>query len=180
MSDPKRERAEKAPDTDYEVGYKKPPKEHRWKDGEGGWPKGKRRPRKAPPSELERVFGRKTHVTIAGQRVEVTATVAIMMRLQAKAAEGDLKSIAEYLKWEQRYAERIHGAGGPVEDEATKEQRLLLAKRFSAFHEGVWELVQMGVLTIAEDGKTIVPDWLRKACVGRGLPTTPRILPRKI
>ena len=179
MSDPKRKPAKKAPKADYEVGYKKPPKATQWKDGEGGWPKGKKRARKPPPSELERVFGRKTHVTIAGQRVEVTATAAILMRLQAKAAEGDLKAMAEYLKWDLRYRERIHGAMGPVEEEATKEQRLVFAKRFAAFHAGVWELVQMGVVTLAEDGKTIVPDWLRKACVGRGLPITPRVLPKK-
>lgn len=78
--------------SDYKVGYKKPPKEHRFKKGQSGNPNG--RPRKAPAQPRDdspaAVLKRADERTIPVNGSEYTPFALEVMALQAKAAKGDV------------------------------------------------------------------------------------------
>ncbi|MFP5328548.1 MAG: DUF5681 domain-containing protein [Alphaproteobacteria bacterium] len=78
--------------SDYEVGYKKPPKKHRFKKGQSGNPNG--RPRKTPPQPRDdspaAVLKRADERTIPVNGSEYTPFALEVMALQAKAAKGDV------------------------------------------------------------------------------------------
>ncbi|MDB5448028.1 MAG: hypothetical protein JWQ97_3345 [Phenylobacterium sp.] len=127
MKKPKR-----TPTGDYEVGYGKTPLHSRFKPGQGGWPKGKKRRRSAPLSELEAVFGRKSTITVDGKKISVTAGQAMLFLLQQKAMGGDLKSIEAYLKYEDRYlAARRELLGEDADPAIIEQKRQLSAKLVS-------------------------------------------------
>ena len=83
----------------YPVGYGRPPRQHRFRPGQSGNPKG--RPRKKGPrnmtNELEDAFfdalERKVDVRINGKLRRMTTVQAIVMRLVVRAADGDFRAI---------------------------------------------------------------------------------------
>ena len=78
---------------DYKVGPGRPPKEHQWKPGQSGNPKGaKRRPRSLIPElkeEFERVFSQKLKVTQGDRQRLISRWVAGLEQLSIQYAKGD-------------------------------------------------------------------------------------------
>jgi Family of unknown function (DUF5681) len=78
---------------EYRVGPGRPPKEHRWKPGQSGNPKGaKRKKRSLIPElkeEFERVFGQKLKVTQGDQQRLISRWVAGLEQLSIQFAKGD-------------------------------------------------------------------------------------------
>jgi len=83
------ERKERRPGDPYEVGFGKPPKRTRFKQGRSGNPKG--RPRKKPDlySELTKVLRENVTITVDGQQEKVTVQQALLRRLRDQALRGE-------------------------------------------------------------------------------------------
>ena len=78
---------------EYKVGPGRPPKEHQWKPGQSGNPKGaKRKTRSLIPElkeEFERVFSQKLKVTQGDRQRFITRWVAGLEQLSIQYAKGD-------------------------------------------------------------------------------------------
>ena len=81
------------PEEEYKVGPGRPPKDHQWKPGESGNPKGaKRKKRSLIPElkeEFERVFSQKLKVTQGDRQRFITRWVAGLEQLSIQFAKGD-------------------------------------------------------------------------------------------
>ena len=80
-------------DEEYDVGYGKPPKEHRFKPGSSGNPKGRPRGAKNMTTLAREIGSEKVTVTEGGKRRRVPKSVAMVMALFQKAMKGDVRAI---------------------------------------------------------------------------------------
>lgn len=85
--------------SDYEVGYCKPPQDTRWQPGESGNPKGKPKAPDNFQSIFEDVFFSSETATINGKKRTIPALYAIFMRLKKSAFESDPKAIKQILDY---------------------------------------------------------------------------------
>ena len=94
---------------DYEIGYRRPPRETRFKKGQSGNPKGRR---KKKPASFEEVLGEALNeritVVIKGQARSLTMKELIVEQLGERAAKGDRLALATLLK----LREYVEGSGG--------------------------------------------------------------------
>jgi len=74
---------------DYEVGYKKPPKEHQFKPGDRAHPGGRPRGSTKSADPVDRVLGRTMTVTEGGKRRKVPASEALLMKTLDLAFKED-------------------------------------------------------------------------------------------
>jgi hypothetical protein len=77
-------------DDDGPVGYKRPPKAHRWKKGQTGNPRRKHPPQVTNPAELiDRLLLEKVEITENGISRWATKLEAILLQLWRKELEGN-------------------------------------------------------------------------------------------
>jgi hypothetical protein len=88
----------KSDDSDYSVGYGKPPRQTQFKPGQSGNPKG--RPKKATTfrDEIERELRSTIVVVEDGKRRRITKCSAIAKRHMHQAMNGNVKSLELMLK----------------------------------------------------------------------------------
>ena len=110
---------EKTPD-DYEVGYRKPPKNTRFQKGMSGNPRG--RPKKALDLDAELLRQAKSLVTISenGRKIRVSKHDVVMRQLLLKAMTGDIPALKTYLGYYQQTVERAALAAQPQCNESKK------------------------------------------------------------
>jgi hypothetical protein len=91
-----------APKDDYEVGYKRPPKHTRWKPGQSGNPKRKRKNVLAGVvSMIDRKFRERIDIIENGVPRQATTLEAILLRLLAKEMSGSKRASAVRLKFQE-------------------------------------------------------------------------------
>jgi hypothetical protein len=78
--------------TDYEVGWGRPPKSTRFKPGQSGNPKGRRRDKKEQTAMLREALEQKLSVEIGGEKRTITALEALFKQVLKSALKGDLKA----------------------------------------------------------------------------------------
>lgn len=100
----------------YEVGYGKPPKNSRFKKGQSGNPKGRRKRVKNFKTELQQVLSSRVTVTADGKPKSVSTVEAALMRLREKALKGDPRELSILLT----YAEENSNAS----ENASRERHL--------------------------------------------------------
>ncbi|WP_052261272.1 DUF5681 domain-containing protein [Ruegeria sp. ANG-S4] len=83
---------------EYEVGYRKPPKEHRFEKGRSGNPKGRPKGAKGVNASLKRELGAKITVREGNREMRISKAEAIAKRLTAGALKGDTKLLTALLK----------------------------------------------------------------------------------
>ena len=84
---------------DYEVGYRKPPADKRWKPGQSGNPSGKRKSQdQGFTAELMAALAEPVQVTIDGKTIVLTAKEVIVKKLIAESAKGNKRAF-KVLTW---------------------------------------------------------------------------------
>jgi hypothetical protein len=89
---------------EYPVGYKKPPKQHQYKPGQSGNPRG--RPRSEPRNPatlLDEMLDESLYVTIDGRRKKVSRREAIALKYITEALAGDEKAMRFILTRKNNY-----------------------------------------------------------------------------
>lgn len=124
----------KRPDEDYEVGRGKPPKQHRFKPGRSGNPRGRPHGRHQEPP-YDAVLGRQVAIRDNGVVRRVSAAEAFLLQLAKRGMEGDPVAARAAIKAMEDL--RRHGLV------STKEQTLIC-----------WQIVDPGsVIGALEDLK---------------------------
>jgi hypothetical protein len=89
--------------TEAEIGYKRPPLQTRFKEGQSGNPSGKKKPKPlAQEDDCKVVLSQPVTMTLQGKRVRVTARRALHHKMVVMAMDGDLRAMVLLLKLEAR------------------------------------------------------------------------------
>ncbi|WP_213736239.1 DUF5681 domain-containing protein [Bradyrhizobium sp. dw_411] len=78
--------------TDYEVGWGRPPKSTRFKPGQSGNPKGRRREKKDQNAMLKEALEQKLTIEIGGKKRTITALEALFKQVLKSGLKGDLRA----------------------------------------------------------------------------------------
>lgn len=101
---------------EYEVGYRKPPKNTRWKKGQSGNPNGRPKKARGLKTDLRAELVSKMEIKMNGQVVSGTRQQLMLRTLSARAASGDVRATRILL-------DLVMQVFGP-EDHGTSEKRL--------------------------------------------------------
>lgn len=85
-------------DSDYHVGYKRPPKHTRFRKGQSGNSKGRPKTSESFGRLARRALGEKVVIRENGERRTITKLQAALKQLTNKAAAGDPRAIREIIK----------------------------------------------------------------------------------
>lgn len=75
---------------DYEIGYKKPPRDTQFKKGESGNPKGRPKGRKSSADHMRAILNKKITVREGDKILRITSIEALVQTLMNRALKGDL------------------------------------------------------------------------------------------
>jgi hypothetical protein len=103
-------------DEPYRVGYGKPPKHTRFRPGQSGNPRGRRKGARGLKTDLAAALGERQTIQVNRQPVTASRQRLLLMTLAARGAAGDVKAAAILLP----LIERVLG----IEDRGQSRQRL--------------------------------------------------------
>jgi hypothetical protein len=83
--------------SDEKTGYKRPPKAHRFKQGESGNPRGRPKARRNVNDDLAEMLNKPIQVRENGKLRWITQQQALLLRLFEQGMAGDVKSIANII-----------------------------------------------------------------------------------
>jgi Family of unknown function (DUF5681) len=86
-----------------EVGFKKPPKKHRFQKGQSGNPTGRPKGTKSRKAIVERVLLEKRIIEIGGNTRELTMIELVVLALRQEAMNGKARAFKTYRSVEGRY-----------------------------------------------------------------------------
>ena len=130
-------------DSDYQVGYGKPPQHTRFKKGESGNPSGRPKGSKNLTTLLEKELKQRVVVTENGRRRSITKQEAMVKHLVNKAVSGD-RSLMQLLLDEIRLLEAraASSPSGTNLDEADREVMRQIQERMRGLMKGEEENAQ--------------------------------------
>ncbi len=111
--------------SDYEIGYGRPPKSTRFKPGQSGNPKGRKKGSMNLDMILMKALDAKITVETPAGTKRITKKEAIAMRLVNKAAMGDPKSIQTLLPWMSKVEERNKLIAQKLEDVTEQDDMII-------------------------------------------------------
>jgi uncharacterized protein DUF5681 len=111
-------------DDSYEIGYKKPPAETRFTQGQSGNPKGRPKGAKNLATLIVKVGRERVRVTINGRTRTMTKLEAILLQLANKAISGEDRAAKEILHLLSLY-EESDKSGLPQADQDEKDDATL-------------------------------------------------------
>lgn len=82
-------------DSDYEVGFGRPPVRNRWPKGKSGNPSGRPKGRKSLLTHFRNAVSEKVTVKEGNRTRKVSKLEASFIQLATKAASGDLRAVRE-------------------------------------------------------------------------------------
>lgn len=155
-------------ESDYDVGYGRPPQNTRFKKGQGGWPKGKKRGPRQQDKSVDAAFGRTVAITEGGVRKKVSVKAALVTKLQQAALnKDDLKTSIAYIKLADAHEARHLPQGAPIEDEKVQAMRREMNSKLIGVLGFMEQLMDTGGLEFGADGAPIAKGWLRAAMAGQ-------------
>jgi hypothetical protein len=104
---------------DKAVGYKRPPKRHRFKPGQSGNPAGRRRGARGVKAQLREQLNEMVEISQNGRARKVPIKTVVLKSLIARAAKGDWRAADRVVQ----YMIQVEG----LEDERDQGQRLSAA-----------------------------------------------------
>ena len=104
---------------DDKVGYKKPPKAHRFPPGKSGNPKGRPKDTCNFKTDLMATLRMPTPIIQDGKRRQHSTQRAALLRLREKALKGDSRALDRLLDFAQRYNPEVP----PVENTETRSDQ---------------------------------------------------------
>jgi hypothetical protein len=130
-------------DSDYQVGYGKPPQHTRFKKGESGNPTGRPKGSKNLTTLLEKELKQRVVVTENGRRRSITKQEAMVKHLVNKAVSGD-RPLMQLLLEEIRLLEAraASSPSGTNLDEADREVMRQIQERMRGLVKGEKEDAQ--------------------------------------
>ncbi len=84
---------------DYEVGYKKPPRETQFQKGQSGNPNGRPKGSNNFKTDLAAELNERVRITEGGETKLLTKQQALIKRTMEKAFKGDMRAIEALVKW---------------------------------------------------------------------------------
>jgi hypothetical protein len=114
-------KAGRANTSDAEIGHGKPPREHQFKQGKSGNPRGRPKGAKSETTILQGLLNRKIEIREAGRDRKITVLEAILLRFAEDALKGNTKTAAFLL---DRYASTQ--TGEPESSELSPSDRDVL------------------------------------------------------
>ena len=81
----------------YEVGYGKPPKQHQFKPGQSGNPKGRPKGTRNLKTDLAEELGQMVKITENGDKRSLSKQRVMIKTLVAKAAKGDPRATKQVI-----------------------------------------------------------------------------------
>jgi hypothetical protein len=130
-------------DPDYDVGYARPPRQHQFRQGCSGNPRGRPRGAKNLATLLDETLNEKVHVNDNGKRKTISKRQAILKQLVNKAAGGDPRSI-QLLLGEIRLIESRADSAAAATGGLAEADREVLAQ--------IYRRLQAGAAGQANDG----------------------------
>ncbi len=113
---------------DYKVGFRRPPTEHRFEQGQSGNPRGRPKGRKGFDTMVREIVNRK--VTISGSAKQITMGEAVLRKLFGAAVSGEFKAQAMVLTLMESHLGVSADAGS--DPELNARERAILAQFFTA------------------------------------------------
>ena len=110
--------------SDYEIGYRKPPRHRQFKKGQTGNPKGRPKGAKNIKTELAEELQEKIVVRENGKPMVVSRQRAILKSLEAKALKGDTRAANVLLNLAYRYLPADEGE--PEQTDIGPEDKAIL------------------------------------------------------
>ena len=104
-------------DEDDTVGYAKPPKHSRFRPGQSGNPKGKKKGTRSFSTEVRATLGMPVILTDSDRPRTVTTSTAALMRLREKALKGDSRSLDRLIELSRQYGDEAAAAAQQITDE---------------------------------------------------------------
>ena len=83
--------------SEEKTGYKRPPKAHRFKQGESGNPRGRPKARRNVNDDLADMLNKPIQIRENGKLRWITQQQALLLRLFQQGMDGDVKSIANIM-----------------------------------------------------------------------------------
>jgi hypothetical protein len=120
----------------YSVGYSKPPREHRFKPGQSGNPKGRPKGSKNTATLLRAILDRKVEMRTDGLVRKVSVREAMLMRFAEAALKGDTKAAAFLL---HRYDVEETVNGHPTDTEVADDLEIINAFVEDLKSKGEWK-----------------------------------------
>jgi hypothetical protein len=156
-------------DDDDSPGYRKPPKDTRFKKGQSGNPSGRRKsPRKAPDQDaIERALAKRVIATVDDRPRRVPTSEAVLMKLVERAFKGEPDAIQTVVRLQQDVEKRRK-----AQVAAEKDTFTLIIDKPQAIHR---YLKMLEVVEIDEEnpGDYFLQPWVIGAAVRhRGRPLT--------
>jgi hypothetical protein len=122
--------AKRQPEGDYEVGYAKPPAEHRFKPGNNANPKGRRRGTKNRGVVIRDVLLEPITVRVGGETKQMSKLEALFEKTISEALAGDKKAAALIFAVAQK-----EGLLTPEQEEAAESLSETDAAVLEAYHQ---------------------------------------------
>jgi hypothetical protein len=83
------------------IGYKRPPRKTRWKKGQSGNSRKRRKRSESALATVDRLLLASTPITLNGNATRVTAIEAIVFQLLRKSMSGNARACRALLKYKQ-------------------------------------------------------------------------------
>lgn len=122
-NDAPHEEFEGGPQSDYEVGYGKPPKQHTFQKGNKKG-KGRKKGSKGMKRIVNEAFGMKVKGSLAGKVQSISKFEAGMHQLATKHSQGDAKATDKAIALYERYGPQDQ-TEGPPKAKLKKDYRVL-------------------------------------------------------
>jgi hypothetical protein len=122
--------AKRGPKGDYEVGYAKPPADHRFKPGNNANPKGRRKGTKNRSVVIRDVLLQEITVRVGGETKQMSKLEALFEKTLSEALAGDKKSAALIFSIAQK-----EGLLTPEQEEAAESFSETDAAVLEAYHQ---------------------------------------------